>query len=123
MHNKNLALGSQPQVCAPPIIGSSGPSMINDAPGDVVNKSGRSASSKVDLMTRHLRRDLTTFKSDMTSLIQDMIQSSQSTFTSQFKSDSGGKGDSSQDRAHKISREPSPDQVDPSERERRRVGF
>ena len=46
MHNKILALRSQPQVQAPPFIGSSGPSNDNYAPDHVVNKSGRSASSK-----------------------------------------------------------------------------
>ena len=48
-------------------------------------------------------QDLASFKSDMTTLIKDMIQSSLSTFASQFKSDSGDKGKSSQDQAHKIS--------------------
>ena len=47
----------------------------------------------------------------MTFLIQNMIQSSLSTFASQFKSDSGGKGESF------LHREPSPDHVDPSEGE------
>ena len=48
-----------------------------------------------------------------------MIQSSLSAFASQFKSDSGGKGESSQDQTHEISREgePSPYHVNPSERE------
>ena len=42
-------------------------------------------------------QDLANFKSDMTSLIKDMIQSSLSTIASQFKPESGGKGGSSQD--------------------------
>ena len=46
MYNKNQALVSQPQVQAPPFIGPSGPSNDNDVPGDVVNKSWRSAGSK-----------------------------------------------------------------------------
>ena len=64
------------------------------------------------------------FKSDMTSLIKDIIQSSLSTFASQFKSDSGGKGEFSQDQAQEISRklEPSSDHVDLSEGEEG-VGF
>ena len=64
-------------------------------------------------------QDLANFKSDMTSLIKDMIQSSLSTFASQFKSDSGGKGESSQDQAQEVSQEgdPSPDHGDPSEGE------
>ena len=58
-------------------------------------------------------RDLAYFKSDMTTLIQDMIQSSPSSFASQFESDSLSKGDSSQDPAQRISRDqgPSPDHV------------
>ena len=50
MHNDNLALGSQPQVQAPPFIGSSRPSNVNNAPGDAVNKSGRSVRG-VDVST------------------------------------------------------------------------
>ena len=48
---------SQPQIQAPPNISSSGPKA----------------------------KDLAYFKSDMTSLIRDMIQSSLSTFASQLK--------------------------------------
>ena len=69
MHNKNLALGSQPQVPAPSFIGSSGPSNDNDAPGDVVNKSGRSASSKrrryhdqTSKVSKHARSETTTYQ-------------------------------------------------------------
>ena len=51
-------------------------------------------------------QDLANFKTDMTSLIQDMIQSSLSSFASQFKANSGSKGDSSQDQAQEISRDP-----------------
>ena len=40
MYNKNLAMGSQPQLQAPLFIGSSGPSKANDAPGNVVEKPG-----------------------------------------------------------------------------------
>ena len=42
----------------------------------------------------------------MTSLIQDMIQSSRTSFASQFKTISGRKGGSSQDQTHTISRDP-----------------
>ena len=62
-------------------------------------------------------QDLAAFKSDMTTLIKDMIQSSLSNFASHFKSDSGGKGEASQDHETSGDREPSPDRVDPSEGE------
>ena len=48
-------------------------------------------------------QDLPNFKTNMTSLIQDMSQSSLSSFASQFKANSGSKGDSSQDQAQEIS--------------------
>ena len=54
---------------------------------------------------------------DMRFLIQDMIQSSLSSFASQFKSVSGGKGDSSQYRGQQISRDTCLDCADPSEGE------
>ena len=48
---------------------------------------------------------LTNFKTDMTSLIKDMIQSSLSSFASQFNANSGSKGGTSQDQAPAISRD------------------
>ena len=66
-------------------------------------------------------QDLAYFKTDMTSLIQDMIQSILSLFASQFKANSGSKGDYSQDQAQEIFRDPGQgleqDQVDPPEEE------
>ena len=63
---------------------------------------------------------LTNFKTDMTSLIKDMIQSSLSSLASQFNANSGSKGGTSQDQAPRISRDPDlesgrdqADQMDP----------
>ena len=44
--SKNLAQGSQPQVQAPSLVDLIGPSDDIDAPGEVINKSQRSASVK-----------------------------------------------------------------------------
>ena len=57
-------------------------------------------------------QDLDAFKSDVAASIKDMIQSFLSAFT---KSDSEGKGESSQDQEISRDREPSEDQIDLSE--------
>ena len=74
-------------------------------------------SSPIKIEDRPIQaRDLANLKTDMTSLIQDMIQSSLGSFASQFKDSFGSKGDSSQNRAHEISRDQDQDQdEDPSQ--------
>ena len=67
-------------------------------------------------------QDLAAFKSDTTTLIKDGIQSSLSNFASQFKSDTEGKGESSQDHESSQYREPSLECVYPLEGEERELG-
>ena len=82
-------------------------------------------SSPINVEDRLVQaQDLAYFKTDMTSLIQDMIQSILSLFASQLKANSASKGDYSQDQAQEISRDPGQgleqdqvDQVDPPEEE------
>ena len=69
-------------------------------------------SSSINVEDRPVQaQDLANFKTDMTSFIQD-IQSSLNSFASQFKANSGSKGDSSQDLE-----EDQVDHVDPTEEE------
>ena len=80
-------------------------------------------ASPIKIEDRLVRaQNLANFKTDITPLIQDMIQSSLRSFASQFKANSGSKGDSSQAQeisrvSHQVLEQDQVDHVDPPEEE------
>ena len=141
VENKTLALQSQvsqPQVQAPPVVSCeiaineidlkdveirSDPRLLQQHPTDPSLPKGTMHEGLVLLPSPKRAedkpvqaQDLAAFKSDMPTLIKDIIQSSLSSFASQFKSDSVDKGESFQDHETSRDKEHSPDpSEDPSE--------